>query len=182
LEAYGDEVRFLGSFNLPPHNKQRIRTLTWNVCLLHLCHFLGLLTEDVSGDLEVDPTFRSVPRTEAMRRVFNIAHKPRWEELQLETGALARWVDVASGLQRMARDYDPSGEVNNIDVFYCVPLRADAESREVWLREYLSRWSDFVREPPRFHCVQGEHYTMISAEHVVNFGKVLMAALKAREI
>ncbi|EHL01931.1 putative Dimodular nonribosomal peptide synthase [Glarea lozoyensis 74030] len=49
LRASGDEVRFLGSFNLPPHIKQRIH-------------------------------------------------------------ALARWVDVAFGLQRMASAYDPSGQ------------------------------------------------------------------------
>jgi thioesterase domain-containing protein/acyl carrier protein len=138
LGAGGEEVRFLGSFNLPPHIKQCIRTLEWNVCLLHLSHFLSLITENVSDTLEVDLPYRSVSRTEAMKRVFDIAHKPRWEELKLETDALARWVDVAFGLQRMASEYDPSGQANNIDVFYCTPLKAVAESREVWLREKLS--------------------------------------------
>ncbi|PQE06900.1 AMP-binding & Acyl- synthetase protein [Rutstroemia sp. NJR-2017a BVV2] len=180
LGAGGEEVRFLGSFNLPPHIKQRICTLEWNVCLLHLSHFLSLITEDVSDTLEEDPTFRRVPRIEVMRRVFDIAYKPRWEELKLETDALARWVDVAFGLQSMASDYKPSGKVNNIDVFYCIPLKAVAESREVWLRESLSRWVDFTLQPPRFHAVQGEHYTMISAEHVVSFARTLVEALKAR--
>ncbi|KAH7384626.1 acyl-protein synthetase [Pyrenochaeta sp. MPI-SDFR-AT-0127] len=182
LEAGGDEVRFLGSFNLPPHIKQRIRTLEWNVCLLHLSHFLSLINEDVSDTLEVDTAYRSVTRTEAMRRVFDISYKPRWDELKLESDSLARWVDVAFGLQRMASDYDPSGWVGNLDVFYCTPLRAVAESRDIWLREHLSRWADFVHESPRFHAVQGEHYTMIGAEHVVSFAQTLMEALKARGI
>ncbi|KAI1521766.1 Thioesterase domain of type I polyketide synthase or non-ribosomal peptide synthetase [Pyrenophora tritici-repentis] len=48
LNADGNKVGFLGSLNLPPHIKQRIRTLEWNVCLLHLSHFLSLITEDVA--------------------------------------------------------------------------------------------------------------------------------------
>lgn len=177
-----DEVSFLGSFNLPPHIKHRMRLLNWNVCLLHLSHFLGLVTEDVSDTLEIDAAFRKVPRTEAIRWVFDIAPKARWKELGLETDVLTRWVDVAFGLQDMANDYDPSGQVNNIDVFHAVPLKAVAKSREVWLHDYLSRWADFARELPRFHAVQGEHYTMIGPEHVLSFSQVLMAAMKARGV
>lgn len=180
LGAGGEEVGFLGSFNLPPHIKQRIRTLSWNVCLLHLSHFLGLVTEETSDTLEVDPTFRDVSRAEAMQWLFNIAYIPRWEELKLETDTLARWVDVAFGLQRMASDYDPSGQVNNIDIFHCIPLKAVAKTREIWLQEYLSHWADFAREPPRFHSVQGEHYTMIGPDYVLSFAQTLMEALKAR--
>ncbi|EPE28207.1 Acetyl-CoA synthetase-like protein [Glarea lozoyensis ATCC 20868] len=182
LRASGDEVRFLGSFNLPPHIKQRIRTLEWNICLLHLSHFLGIITEETSGILEIDPTFRGVPRSGALHRVFEIADKPRWEGLNLEIDALARWVDVAFGLQRMASAYDPSGQVNSIDIFYCIPLKAVAKSREVWLRDYLSRWADFVHEPPRFHAVKGEHYTMINSEHVQGFAQTLIEALAARDV
>lgn len=45
LESDGSEVRFLGSFNLPPHIKTRKKQLSWNICLLHLSYFLGLTTE-----------------------------------------------------------------------------------------------------------------------------------------
>ncbi|KAI1807229.1 acetyl-CoA synthetase-like protein [Daldinia bambusicola] len=182
LGADGEEVRFLGSFNLPPHIKHRIRVLNWNVCLLHLSHFLGLVTEDVSDSLEADPAFRAVSRDEAIRWVLDIGHQLRWKELALETDALARWVDVAFGLQHMASDYDPSGEVNTIDVFYAIPLKAVAKTREIWLREHLSHWCDFAREPPRFHAVGGAHYTMIGPEHVTNFSKILIEAMKARRV
>ncbi|KAI2618114.1 acetyl-CoA synthetase-like protein [Hypoxylon sp. NC1633] len=182
LGADGDEVRFLGSFNLPPHIKQRMRMLNWNACLLHLSHFLGLITEDVADTLEVDPVVSTLPRAEAIGRVFDIVDKARWKELGLETDALERWVDVAFGLQHMATEYDPSGQVNSIDVFHAIPLRAVAKSREIWLREYLSRWTDFAREPPRFHAVQGEHYTMIGPEHVTSFAQTLVQALKERGV
>ncbi|KAI1074272.1 acetyl-CoA synthetase-like protein [Whalleya microplaca] len=43
--AESQEVRFLGSFNLPPHIKTRMRQLSWNVCLIHLAQFLDLVCE-----------------------------------------------------------------------------------------------------------------------------------------
>jgi acyl-CoA synthetase (AMP-forming)/AMP-acid ligase II len=36
LEHGGDDVRFVGAFNLPPHIKLRMRQLDWTKCLLHL--------------------------------------------------------------------------------------------------------------------------------------------------
>jgi acyl-CoA synthetase (AMP-forming)/AMP-acid ligase II/thioesterase domain-containing protein len=180
LKAAGNEVGLLGSLNLPPHIKHRIRTLEWNVCLLNLSHFLGLISEDVSDQYETDRGYRSVSPTEAMQIVYKMASKPRWEELDLEAASLARWVDVAFGLQQMARDYDPSGQVKNLDIFWCTPLKAVADSRETWRDEYLSRWAEFVEETPRFHAVHGEHYTMIGADHVASFAQTLIQALKAR--
>ncbi|OAG01874.1 acyl-protein synthetase [Paraphaeosphaeria sporulosa] len=180
LNADGNEVGLLGSLNLPPHIKQRISTLEWNVCLLHLSHFLGLITENVSDQYEADLVYRGVSPTEAIEIVYNMADKSRWDELKLEADSLARWVNVAFGLQRMASDYYPSGQVKSLDIFYCTPLKAIADSRETWRDKYLRRWADFVHEPPRFHAVDGEHYTMIGADHVASFAQTLMQALKAR--
>ncbi|KAH7087019.1 4-coumarate-CoA ligase 1 [Paraphoma chrysanthemicola] len=142
--------------------------------------FLGLITEDVSDQYEVDLVYRKVSPTEAMEVVYNMADKQRWDELNLEAASLARWVNVAFGLQRMASDYDPSGQVKSLDIFYCTPLKAVADSREIWRDKYLSRWADFVHEPPRFHAVEGEHYTMIGPDHVASFTQTLMQALQAR--
>lgn len=61
-------------------------------------------------------------------------------------------------------------------------MKAVANSRETWRDNYLSRWADFVQESPRFHAVDGEHYTMIGADHVASFAQTMMQALKARGI
>ncbi|KAI0444743.1 acetyl-CoA synthetase-like protein [Xylaria telfairii] len=182
LKGDGEEVGFLGSFNLPPHIKSRMRRLNWNLCLLHLAHFLELVTEDVSDAFEADTDFCQLHRTEATLRALEIADRSRLEELGLNMDTLVRWADVAFGLQHMAVDYEPSGVVDNIDVFHAIPLRAVEKSREVWLREHLSRWADFVSEPPRFHAVQGTHYTMLGPKHVASFSTTLTRALKARGI
>lgn len=62
----GEEVRFLGSFNLPPYIKERIQVLNSNVCMLNLSHFLVLVVADVSEAPEVDPTFRTAPQNDAL--------------------------------------------------------------------------------------------------------------------
>lgn len=175
-----EDVRFLGSFNLPPHIKTRMRQLDWNSCLLHLASFVGLVAEEFLEEKIVNVVFCRLPRAEALECVMEAADKPRLKSLGLGPDALARWTDVSFGLQSMATEYDPSGQVECIDIFHCIPLKAVAESREEWMRDHLSRWVDFTREPPRFHSVGGAHYTMIGAEHVEEFVRILRGALKAR--
>lgn len=180
LNAGDNEVGFLGGLNLPPHIKQRMRRLEWNLCLLHLSHFLSLITEEVSDRYEDDLEYCKMASTEAIEFVHNMADKTRWVELNMEKTSLACWVNVAFSLQRMATDYEPSGQVKNMDIFYCIPLKAVADSREIWREQHLSRWADFVHEAPRFHAVDGAHYTMIGADHVATFALTMMQALRGR--
>lgn len=94
----GNSVQFLGSFNLPPHIKTRMRQLNWNMCLLHLVYFLGLTTEEYADSCE-EKGFRTVSRSEALEHVLGVADGPRMDELGLGERELVRWADVAFGLQ-----------------------------------------------------------------------------------
>ncbi|GAP91480.2 putative AMP-binding & Acyl-protein [Rosellinia necatrix] len=178
----GAKVCFLGSFNLPPHIRSRICQLHWAACLLHLSFFLGIITEDALTGLEADAAFCALPRKDTLQRVLSIGDMSRMEELGLTVEAMERWANLAFGLQSLAVDYEPSGEVDGMDVFHAIPLKAVAKSREEWLSQHLSRWAGFVREPPRFHAVGGTHYTMIGPENVVSFAETLVKALKARGV
>ncbi|KAI1458805.1 acetyl-CoA synthetase-like protein [Annulohypoxylon moriforme] len=184
LESAGEEVRFLGSFNLPPHIKTRMRQLNWNMCLLHLAQFLSLITDECAykESSSNDSSFRNVSRNEALARVLQLADNSRMQELGLQPPGLTRWADVAYGLQSMAVDYEPSGSVQVIDIFHAEPLKIAAASRQEWVNERLSRWRDFCITNPRYHEVEGAHYTMISPQHVESFSKKLQAALAAREL
>ncbi|KAH8897335.1 acetyl-CoA synthetase-like protein [Thozetella sp. PMI_491] len=173
-------VRFLGSFNLPPHIKTRMRQLSWNMCLLHLTYFLGLHGSEDPGEAGAQQDFGTMARGAALAQVLEIADPGRMHELGVDGPALARWADVAYGLQSMAVDYEPTGQVEAIDVFHAQPLQVAAASREEWLRDHLGRWEDFSRSRPRFHAVGGAHYTMIGPDHVVGFTQALRAALGAR--
>ncbi|KAI1199561.1 acetyl-CoA synthetase-like protein [Nemania serpens] len=172
-------VRFLGSFNLPPHIKNRMRQLSWNMCLLHLAQFLDLVTEGHVEVLEATD-YRSLSRDQALVRILCDTDNGRLGELGLNENSLGRWADVAYGLQSMATDYEPRGSVDVLDAFHAMPLKVAAASREEWLREHLGMWKDFCHTAPRYHEVGGAHYTMIGPDHVQGFAAVLISALSSR--
>lgn len=177
-----EDVKFLGSFNLPPHIKTRMRQLSWNMCLLHLAQFLGLIGEAGVSDETSSTTYPNQPKDHALARVIELSDESRLAELGLGPEALARWTDVAYGLQSMAVDYEPSGTVESIDLFHAEPLRVAASSREEWVNQHLSRWAEFCRTAPRFHSVGGAHYTMLGPEHVESFARTLQKALLDRGV
>ena len=178
LEDNGDEVRFLGSFNLPPHIKDRMNQLIWSECLLHLSYFLDVITETTASELSAP--LRPLNKQEALAKVVEIANPTRMAELSLTPDALYNWANLAFALQGMAKEYEPTGRVACMDVFYAIPLAAVAQSKKEWVEGPLSKWRDFVREAPRYHEVDGAHYTMISPAHVQRFAKKLKSVLQAR--
>ena len=178
LESNGDEVRFLGAFNLPPHIKFRMRQLNWTECLLNLAYFLDLITEERAGALS--PEMAPLSRADAITHIISIADQARWAEVSLSREALENWTGVAYGLQSMAQNYEPGGSVQQMDIFYAIPLALVASSKGEWLGKHLSKWEEFVRSEPRFHEVDGAHYTMIGPEHVFSFQKKLKGVLAAR--
>ncbi|KAK0509686.1 hypothetical protein JMJ35_008080 [Cladonia borealis] len=178
LEGNGNEVRFLGSFNLPPHIRDRMNLLIWSECLLHLSYFLEIITETTASELSAP--LRSLSREEALADVVEIADLRRMAALSLTSEALYDWANLAFALQGIAKEYEPKGSVALMDVFYATPLAAVAQSKKEWVEGPLSKWQDFVKEAPRYHEVDGAHYTMISPENVQRFAKKLKLVLQAR--
>ena len=181
LSSHYDQVAFLGSFNLPPHIKYRMRQLDWIECLLNLSYFLDFFGSEYAH--AISPEMHRLPaRDDVLEYIIEAAAPNRMNELGLDRGKLARWADLAFGLQSMARDYEPSGSVKSIDVFYAIPLKAVARTKEEWLAEHLNKWQYFCETEVRFHEVGGTHYTMIGQSHVLAFQKQLKAALQARRL
>ena len=177
LQDNGDQIAFLGSFNLPPHIKDRMRQLNWPDCLLHLSYFLDLIGSDIDA---LAQQFSKYSKEEALAEIAKLIDQERMEEISLTIEALGNWADLSYGLQSMARNYEPCGSVPVIDIFVAEPLAIIAASKEEWKRTRLSKWSDFSESEPRFHDVDGEHYTMIGEQHVLSFQKTFRRALKDR--
>lgn len=178
LETNGDTVQFLGSFNLPPHIKDRMRMLDWTAGLLHIAHFCGIITEQRSEKL-VDE-LRELPQPEQVAKLLVEGDQQRCTELGLTHKSLLNWTNVAWSLQKIGWEYDPSGHVSHMDIFYCQPLKVVAHTREEYRKTKLNHWADFVRHDVKFHEVDGEHYTMIGPVHVSKFQQTLKKALAAR--
>lgn len=178
LEAQGEQVKFLGSFNLPPHIKTRMNQLDWIEVALNLGCFLDLYSE--AYQVEISDGMHKKQPQEVLSFVMENAPPARLAELSLTRPKMERWISMAHAMQNGARDYDPTGSVANIDVFYCTPLASVSKDRHHWLKEYLSKWKDFSREEPRFHEVDGAHYTMLDSQNVHSFQKKLKAVLLER--
>ncbi|GAA3799045.1 non-ribosomal peptide synthetase [Streptomyces coacervatus] len=172
LEAQGERVDFLGSFNLPPHIKYRMDELDFVETAVNLAMFLDLISQQQAKTLPAD--LRPLSRQEQLARLIALAAPDRLTELDLDLDRFTAWADLADGLTGLGRTYRPSGTVARMSVFYAVPLRG---SKQDWLDNELSRWSDFTREPPRYLDVPGEHYTLMGPKHVAAFQSVLRAEL-----
>ncbi|KAL8893496.1 MAG: hypothetical protein Q9192_005207 [Flavoplaca navasiana] len=64
----GNIVQFLGSFNLPPHIKERKQILDWTAGLLHISYFCGIITERRSEGM-VDE-LRELPQSEQVIKLL----------------------------------------------------------------------------------------------------------------
>ncbi|KAK2799683.1 putative NRPS-like protein biosynthetic cluster [Onygenales sp. PD_10] len=180
LEANGDEIKFMGSFNLPPHIKDRMRQLDWIEAGINLSYFLELISEEYAH--EISPELHKLSNDEALDHILSCAPQGRLSELSLTKKKLGTWITLAHKMQEAALDYEPSGSVSCIDVFHAIPLKLVAKDRNDWIENKLSKWADFSREQPRMHHVDGAHYTMMAPEHVLTFQKTLQRALYDRGI
>ena len=76
LERNGKDVRFLGSFNLPPHTKSWMQQLDETSCLLHLTYILGLVTEQHVENAMLE--LRKISREKALLQVLRWLMQLAW--------------------------------------------------------------------------------------------------------
>lgn len=172
LEAEGELVDFLGSFNLPPHIKYRMDELDFVETAVNLAMFLDLISKQQAKTLPAE--LRPLSKQEQLSRLIEIAPRNRLAELDLDLERFTAWADLADGLTGLGRTYQPAGSVARMSVFYAIPLRG---SKQDWLNNELKRWEDFTREAPRYIDVPGEHYTLMGPKHVTVFQSILRAEL-----
>lgn len=181
LEAAGCEV-FMGSLNGPPHIKWRMVQIDWCELFLNLSYFLGFLTEEDAVRKSAEFHQADYTKAEIIHKILAAVPPERLVELDLNAEKLAQWADISSRLQGLAHEYDPTGKVQHLDVFYADPLLAVGRDKQTWLENHLERWKDFCLEPVVFHNSPGAHYTMLDPGHVFDMQKVLRAAMRARNV
>ncbi|KAF8530653.1 AMP-dependent synthetase and ligase [Gautieria morchelliformis] len=189
LEAKGREVPWFGVFNLPPHIQWRMKELTWFEVLMNLALFLSLVTpsdlnrvrDEIKAEFPVVSAMDVEPPNpqDPVQWLFARSDKVRLAELDLELGAFIRWVKVAYGLNRTGRTFVPQGCIEGAltSIFCAIPLPSMG-TREEFKANRLSVWEEFSGERFEMIDVDGEHYTMLSAEHVDSFSKHLRGALR----
>ncbi|HEY5833414.1 non-ribosomal peptide synthetase [Streptomyces sp.] len=168
LEADGERVDFVGSFNLPPHIKYRMDELDFVETAANLAFFLALI--DKRQSLELPGRLRHLSREEQLAHFVEIAPEGRLAELDLDLAKFTAWAELADGLTNLGRSYAPSGTVRSLSVFYAVPLRG---TKKDWLENELRRWDEHATGTNRYIDVPGEHYTLMGPQHVATFQSIL---------
>ena len=176
----GTEVKFLGIFNLPPYIKTRMRQLDWTNCILNLSYFLDFFSEQDA--LDMIPKLQGKSHQEILDHILRQAPKGRLRELGLDAPKLQNWANLAHALQSAAVDYEPSGVAECMDVFAAIPLASVARDVNDWMENHLKHWENYSKTEPRYHQVDGAHYTMLSSKHVLSFQKTLKIAMQARGV
>jgi thioesterase domain-containing protein len=192
LESKGKDVSFLGILNLPPHIKDRMIELRWAEVLLNLGMFLSLFPSSAlkSMQQELSRVFPEVVANDTkpldplgpINWLFQRSNQKRLLELDLEIGAFARWINVAYEISSTGRTFEPQGCVKNAltCVFCAIPLPSMG-TREEFKKDRLSVWKEFSGRSFEMVDVDGEHYTMLSEEHVNSFSAHMRAALRRAE-
>ncbi|KAG2032944.1 atromentin synthetase [Suillus americanus] len=175
LEAMGDEVKFVGLINIPPHIADRMHEIDWTGGMLNLSYFLGLVTKQDANDLT--PTLRPLSRKEQLEVVWKLSPPERLIELQLTQEKLDHWVDIAGSLIECGKEYNPAGSVSALDVFYAIPLKG---TKADWLNKQLKPWDGFSRGQATYTDVPGQHYTLMDFDHVPQFQKIFRGRLESR--
>jgi thioesterase domain-containing protein/acyl carrier protein len=172
LEAEGDEVGFVGVFNLPPRISGRMNEITFTDGAINLALFLELIS---AADIEdLTAKLRPLPEAEQLAHLIDQAPRRRLTELDLTVERFTAWVHLAQNMVHLGRDYEPSGSVEQVRVFYCTPLRG---TKQEWLDNQLRDWDEFTRRPNAYIEVEGEHYTLMSPQHVHTFQATLRQEL-----
>ncbi|MGP3991727.1 alpha/beta fold hydrolase [Streptomyces sp. 3N207] len=172
LEADGDKVDFVGVFNLPPRIADRMNEITFTDGAINLALFLELIN---AADIEeLTATLRELSEADQLSYLVDHAPERRLTELDLTTERFANWVHLAQNMVHLGRTYEPSGSVGQVRVFYCTPLRG---TKQEWLDNQLRHWDDFTRERNAYIEVDGEHYTLMSPQHVQTFQATLRQEL-----
>ncbi|KAI1445620.1 acetyl-CoA synthetase-like protein [Annulohypoxylon stygium] len=179
LIANGDEVRFVGALDSPPHIAPLVGTLTWSAALVMVSFFLGLIPERYSN--EVIPRLWNEPPDVALEFILSNADPARLDALQLDKTGLSRIADIAHNFGQAARKYEPSGSVPTMDVFIVDPLLSVTEGgRKDWYDRFLYKWKDFVTGDLKYHQSSGSHADMLSPKHVRGFQRILQDILVER--
>jgi thioesterase domain-containing protein len=173
LEADGERVAFLGSFNLPPHIKYRMDELDYVETAVNLAMFLDLITKHEAAELPV--RLRPLPHAEQLAALLALAPPRRLAEIDLDLPRFGVWAGVADRLTSLGATYRPGGTVRSVTVFCADPLRGN---RRDWLDNELRRWDEHTREPNRYVDVPGEHYILLRPQHVDTFQAILRAELE----
>ena len=181
MEAAGDEVKLLAVLDQAPFQKQRARGYDWYETCMTIAFFLGLIGEEFT--YKVLEGYHLLTHEQVLASIFAIAPKDRIAELGITLAKLDNWAKLALNSKRLVYDWEPSGVVSRMDVFYTGPLvgRVPANTVDEWFKGFISKWGPFVADGGvGWYEVGGTHRSMISPPHLAGFVRTFKKVMEER--
>ena len=175
LEANGDKVAFCGNLDTTPKPSPTVM-YSHTDALIHLSYIIELLSkEDALAVLE---KLRKGTYEDAMTYILDVVPSGRLEELELDRAKLQKWCEVTYSLYDLIRNYQPSGKVQNLDVFFA--RNSGIVDQVSWMTDHLDLWREHSRTSVECYECDGNHHSMLTQENTPSFQRALKKALSAR--
>ena len=164
LEAMGERVDLLGIINVPPHIQLSRKQIDETYTRVNLAFLLSLIAAEEVQPLTSRFRAEGIPPAVQATLLLQKATQARLTQLDLDETKFLAWGDLAFGLVRLGRTYEPAGRVRTATVFYTSPpVRYQGMERQRWRDEHLRAWDRFA-DAVSYVEVEGEHQTLMSRD------------------
>ena len=181
FESAGDEVKFLGIIDQPPHIKARMRHSDWTNVVLRLSCFLNIIDDAYAASAYAD--LCKLSHSEVLEHILARTTPAHLDTMAMDQAKLSRWADLALNNHAIAREYEPIGMVKNLDVFFAnTPDKFYAQSPEEMMERHMGKWRVHGGKGVGFYMVEGNHDDMLRPEHAQGFWKVMGRVLRERGV
>lgn len=192
--AQGDEITFCGNIEYPIH---AARSLRWQPSKLHALDLLKYIK--IASAEEAQAWMTEIGNLSTEDLITTVLQRvPESRRNGLSAQKISRWISIVASITSMAREYEPHGRIDSLDVFFTPPGRHFQTSLEGWRDEWVAEWNDFVggeggervvpsMEVPtaegalRFHYLDCYPTETERAEFLPTFGGIVSEALGRRE-
>lgn len=181
FEAQGEQVIFCGGIDNPPELRQTLGQVRYRSLMIDILPVVTELTEDEArafGEETGDMT------DEEFYAVLFTKFSPEFiDNMDITVPRLQAFGRVEDCMRQIAAKYDPSGDLQSMDIFRADPMPHFGATPESWRADVLGQWKKFVRDGDvKFHDVQGTHISLIKEPHIHDFQRIVNLALQGRGI
>lgn len=135
---------------------------------------IPLLWACVLGGIVPCPITIKVSDMELWKKTLNHISQLLDDPTFIISSETSKWNDLAYHLAQIGATYQPSGNVQDVTLFYAQPIWG---SKEEYLSTMLKQWDNFSSSPVNYIEIPGEHHTIFDGEFVNKFHDIFVSEL-----
>ncbi|KAM3425219.1 hypothetical protein BST61_g7174 [Cercospora zeina] len=181
FEAAGEEVVFCGGIDNPPSLQTTIGQVRYRSLMIDILPVVTDYTAEQAREFAEETA--ELTDEQFYEHLFTKFSPEFIENMDITVPRLQAFGRVEDCMRLIASEYEPSGSVRTTDIFCADPMPHFGATPEVWKRDVLGEWRNYVKdENVRFHHVGGNHISLIKEPLIKDFQQTVNDALTARGI